>query len=100
MSLLHPVHVALYGHPECPACRHVRGLLDAAGWVYEFVLLDPDAPGKAGEELRICFPRWSGFIPVLVIDSLCVELGENGVWESFAPWAVPRPAPAEVGAHA
>ena len=87
MSLAHPSRVVLYGADSCPACQTVVRKLVAAGWEFEAVKIDIYNPASAANNgLRAGVPGWSGYVPVLEIDGLFVELGQGQLWEAFAPW--------------
>jgi hypothetical protein len=67
--------------------------LTAAGWEFEAIKIDIDNPASAANDvLRAKLPGWSGFVPVLDVDGLLVELGQAQLWEAFAPWSVAREA--------
>ena len=87
MSLAAPTRVVLYGADSCHACQSVVRKLSAAGWEFEAIKIDIDNPAAAANDvLRAALPSWSGYVPVLEIDGLFVELGQGQLWEAFAPW--------------
>lgn len=89
MNLLAPEKITLYGEKDCPACKELKRKLDEARWPHEYVEVDVHAPGGEGQgRLRQEFPKWGGYVPVLVIDKLCMELGQASLWDSFAPWSL------------
>lgn len=93
MSLAAPDRVVLYGADSCPACREVARKLAAAGWEFEAIKIDIDNPASAvNDVLRAKVPGWSGYVPVLQVDDLIVELGQGGLWQAFAPWPLAKEA--------
>lgn len=88
-----PEYVTLYGADSCPACQAVVRKLSAAGWEFEAIKIDIDNPASpANDALRAKLPGWSGYVPVLEVDGIIVELGQGGLWEAFAPWPMAKEA--------
>jgi glutathione S-transferase len=92
VSALNQKEAVLYADPVCPACETVKAKLEQAGWPFRVVEVHLNEPNDEGSRaLRAALSGWSGYVPVLDVDGVLWELGVANLWDSFAPWPLPKP---------